>query len=250
VREKILEPNCPPGPYEADIARELVDRPCIRRLIQPPFRDRTIVEMARIHDIAVPGTISVVFGWIPIQCGEDDTAELRILVQLYDAHGRCVDRIIGGPGGIIASFFQKKKTDDGRVAFTNAGFELPLGLFKSEFFRDRWCVTLDLDRLPPDVWSVSFAAQSTRASICVHRFKRKFLRIMEPRSKVELELFNVRMQEESDRDDALLLGGLYFAQDLWTFAPVGKKFTCLTEIERDAPRFWNAELAARGPIHG
>jgi stress response protein SCP2 len=72
---------------------------------------------------------------------------------------------------------------------------------------------------------------------------------MEPQSKVELELFNVRMREESDRDDALLLGGLYFAQDLWTFAPVGKKFNCPTGIEQDTPAFWNAELAARGPIH-
>jgi hypothetical protein len=226
--------------------------------------------MARIHDIAVPATISVVFGWVPLPApdGRGGPAELSIFVQLYDAYGRPVDSVTGGPTEFFVRFASKRESASRRISFSEPKFELSLGLLKSEFFTDRWCVTLDLARLPPDVWSVSFVAFSPekihfgaqgpmgQAMVtpgmqrCLHEFKRKFLRIMEPHSKVELELFNVRMQEESDRDDALLLGGLYFAQDLWTFAPVGKKFTCRKGLERDTPSMWNAELAARGPIHG
>jgi hypothetical protein len=99
----------------------------MRRLIQPSFHDRAIMEMARTQDIAVPGTISVVFGWIPI--GGDD------------AYGRCVDGIMGGPYRPVIGRVEKKKTDDRRAAFTDADFKLSLGLLKHEFFWDRCCVT-------------------------------------------------------------------------------------------------------------
>jgi stress response protein SCP2 len=79
-------------------------------------------------------------------------------------------------------------------------------------------------------------------------YKRPFMRIVEPTTKAEISLFTYRI-EDSVPQDAILIGGMYFANDNWMFAPVVKKFQCERGFEHAsdlAAPLWAEELSQRG----
>jgi hypothetical protein len=232
-----------PSAFEDRVAHAISPTPCTRRLIQPRYRDRNICDMADICKIPNPSSINLLFGWVPLPDDPSDY-DLSIAIQLYDSYG-CLVRSISSFR--IGFFGEKKPTDSRVITESSSAFAMHgLGL-KSELFLDRFNVRVNIAQLFPDVCSLSFVAYS-RDNEKPHEFKRKFVRIVEPQSKMELELFTYRM-EDSNNTDAVLIGGLYFANDNWVFAPVVQTFACkegFTKVNESAVPIWVSQLTNRG----
>jgi hypothetical protein len=233
--------NGNPGLFEMQIALSMLQKPCVRRLIQPRFQDRTIQEMVFLQGVSVPGLINVVFGWCPIK-RNDHIFHLSIAVQMYDAQGIVVENMIEKRW---RGFCPKRACGRRVSVLSNAHqFARRLGWGRSEYFEDQLNFEIAIDRLPPEIWSISFVGYS-RSNYSVHMFKRKFLRIIDPATGTELEMFNYRI-EESKEKDVVLIGGLYFAEDLWTFKPSLRLFAVpggADKIHQATAGVWMEELA-------
>jgi stress response protein SCP2 len=178
--------------------------------------------------------VNVVLGWWPIPHKKNE-GNLSVAVLMFNADGVMVDNI----KPTSWSGMQPRKACRERVVLADTSqFALRLGLLSSEFFCDRINLEIALDRLPPDVSSIVFVTFA-QGPDPLYKFRRKFLRIVDPASAVELAMFNYRI-EYSEAYDALLVGGLYFERDLWAFKPSGKQF--------QVPGGYDAILEVAGPL--
>jgi hypothetical protein len=190
-----------------------------------------------------PREVNLVFGWNSIN-HEKYQANLSIATQFYDGSGHIVDTL-------AKSFFEvrwRKEACGGTVTVEDEhAFEMKLGLFMSEFYKDHFNVRVKLDALPPEVRSISFVAYNRQTIDKVHEFKRQFVRIIDPATRVELGLFPYRLESSAHRD-ACMIGGLYIGEYGWTFAPVVQLFNWeigFDQLHQEAQALWVLELAAR-----
>jgi hypothetical protein len=202
--------------------------------------------MATTCGIRSPQSINLVFGWRPIPHDHFE-ANLSIAIQLYDAAGHLIGSVARSRLGI----WWTRQVAGGRLAAEDSSAFRMRGLvLQSEFFVDRFNARLDIGRLLPDVCSVSFVAYCWARHDRPHTFKRPFVRFIEPILKTEIGLFSYRL-EDSEVKDAIFIGGLYFANDSWTFAPVVRTFNCPagfgTASELAGP-IWVRELSERGVL--
>jgi hypothetical protein len=241
----VLTPDLTPSVYETVIANAISPgRPCVRRLMQPLHTDGNLLEMADLCGVPNPSAVNLVFGAETIK-HDKYSSELWVAIQLYNGYGQ----MVGSIETCQMSMFKKRQAAGGRVrvederAFAMSG----LALLDREFFRDSSNVRVEIGRLPPDVCSISFVMFDRWKHDRPHEFKRPFVRVIDSQSQKELTLFSFRL-EESERDDAILVGGLYFANDLWMFAPVAEKFKVKGDFRKAsevvAP-LWVAQLSKR-----
>jgi hypothetical protein len=244
VQPVIFNPLMQPPAFEAAIVQQISGLECTRRLIQPSLADRSLSDIASIHQTEIPPVINLLFGWEPIQ-HDKYQSDLSIALEMYDSDGELVDVMAKSFFGIS----WRKEVCDSRVLAENKDeFKMDLPMFKREFFRDQFNVSISLAELPPQVYSVSFVAYNRHTSDPVHKFRRTFVRIVDSLTKMELELFHYRIEQESAYKDACLIGGLYFGQSGWMFAPVVKLFSLqdgFDHLHKRAQDVWMQELANR-----
>jgi hypothetical protein len=232
-----------PLTFEMTVAQVIAGERCMRRLLQPNTTDRPIGSSALACGIPFPREVNLVFGWNPI-IYDKFQANLSIAIQLYDSDGHIVDTLAKSFFGVR---WRKQACGGAVIVEDEHAFEMKLGLFVREFYQDHFNVKINLKELPPQVRSISFVAYNRHSYDKVHEFKRKFVRMIDPLTRIELGLFHYRLESSSDKE-ACLIGGMYIGEYGWTFAPVVQLFSWQSgfdHIHQEAQALWMGEMAAR-----
>jgi stress response protein SCP2 len=114
---------------------------------------------------------------------------------------------------------------------------------------DRMSFQMAIHTLRRDVWSISFVTYSRKGRL-VENFEHKFVRIVDPTTGTEFEKFKYRV-EESKRWSVVLIGGLYFRDNLWAFQPSVKWFPMTDgyeKINEVSAAVWRDELVEHNQV--
>jgi hypothetical protein len=200
--------------FETAIAYGIASGPLVRRVLANG--NYSLPDMAAAFGVGPPTSVHVIFGWLPTGSKASDPA-LELSLLFFDPGGKYVGSY---KRGILmweeSALDGRVKIEDGDAFKKRFGFSL-----KEEFFTDYLNFAVALDQLAGDIGSVAFVGWTTDRVVTFDRFRRKFLRFVDPATKIELALFPYQVPLVAP-EEAVVIGGIVQTDGAWGFRPALK----------------------------